>query len=282
MYDNNILNDLIVTTSFTEGVNTNAKNLIFTSLVNGPTTNKLADIDILNVAGRAGRFAKSPVGKIFCINDEVFDSVKKLQDKSLILLENYNYLKQSSHIDYEIDMMEDEYLSEKDKQEKSQLQEEINKLGLTKSDLKTCLNVSNKWKILLYKSFLQLDNNSINEIKEHLNNLLNDDSQKRISSIEFILKHINHALSVNLVNPFPMEEYDIHAFDNKNNCIWTRLYSIYCKGSSKQIIESNIKYVTNEFKNIVNETNGLTKTMVKQRFEDAKKVKETDVKGLDD
>ena len=39
LYEADVLGTLIVTTAFTEGVNTNASNLIFTSLINGPTTN---------------------------------------------------------------------------------------------------------------------------------------------------------------------------------------------------------------------------------------------------
>lgn len=271
MYDNNLLKNLVVTTSFTEGVNTNAKNLIFTSLVNGPNTNKLADIDVLNVAGRAGRFSKSPIGKIFCISNEVFDSVKRLQDASLIMLENYNYLKQSNRIDYEIDMMEDEFLSERDKEEKNKLFQEMKELNLSYNDLKTCLNVSNKWKIILYKSFLELDNKKISKINEYISNLLNEDSQNRTMAIEFVLKYINYYLSKAGVNPYPTENYDIHAFDNSNNCIWSRLYKIYCQGSSKQVIESNIKYILTEFNKLVPNPTNKTKTKVKRKFEDNKK-----------
>ena len=65
LYEENVLGTLVVTTSFTEGVNTNASNLIFTSLINGPTTNRLSDIDVLNVSGRAGRFAQKSIGKIY-------------------------------------------------------------------------------------------------------------------------------------------------------------------------------------------------------------------------
>lgn len=75
LYNKDELKTLIVTTAFTDGVNTNASNLIFTSLNNGPTTNKLSEIDILNVSGRAGRFAKSSIGNINCIDDNVYENV---------------------------------------------------------------------------------------------------------------------------------------------------------------------------------------------------------------
>ena len=74
-----MLTTLIVTSAFTEGVNTCASNLIFTSLVNGPNTNKLSDIDVLNVSGRAGRFAKNTIGRIFCVNNDIYNRVIELQ-----------------------------------------------------------------------------------------------------------------------------------------------------------------------------------------------------------
>lgn len=51
LYEKSSLNTLIVTTAFTEGVNTCASNLIFTSLSSGSNKNKLSDIDVLNISG---------------------------------------------------------------------------------------------------------------------------------------------------------------------------------------------------------------------------------------
>ena len=44
-----------------------------------------------------------------------------------------------------------------------------------------------------------------------------------------------------------MEKYETQAFDSNETCIWSRLYKLYCKGSSKEVIKSNIKYITSEF-----------------------------------
>lgn len=93
LYEQKVLTTLIVTSAFTEGVNTCASNLIFTSLVNGPNTNKLSDIDVLNVSGRAGRFAKNTIGRIFCVNNDIYNRVIELQNTSDVKLENYNYKK---------------------------------------------------------------------------------------------------------------------------------------------------------------------------------------------
>ena len=71
LFEDDVIGTLIVTTSFTEGVNTSASNLIFTSLINGPTTNRLSDIDVLNVSGRAGRFARNSIGKVYFVWNEL-------------------------------------------------------------------------------------------------------------------------------------------------------------------------------------------------------------------
>lgn len=150
LYEQKVLTTLIVTSAFTEGVNTCASNLIFTSLVNGPNTNKLSDIDVLNVSGRAGRFAKNTIGRIFCVNNDIYNRVIELQNTSDVKLENYNYKKGLQRLDFEIEMMDDEYLSDAQKEELKMQQFEIEKMGLSKSDLNISLNVSNNWKIILY------------------------------------------------------------------------------------------------------------------------------------
>lgn len=265
MYNNDLLNTLLVTTSFTEGVNTNAQNLIFTSLVNGPPANKLAEIDVLNIAGRAGRFSKSSFGKIFCIDNTVYNTVKKLQDSSLVMLKNYNYIKQSNHIDYEIDMMEDEYLSDVDKLKKKALYKDIERLGLTLKDLRISLNVSNKWKIVLYESFLNLKTDDLINLTEKITNLLSDESDDRVNSIEFILNYIRECLIKEGIEPYPMEKYETQAFDSTGICVWSRLYKIYCKGSSKEVIKSNMLYITNEFNKLIKDK---TKQKKKKDVED--------------
>ena len=272
LYNNDILGSLLVTTSFTEGVNTNAKNLIFTSLVNGPTINKLADIDVLNVAGRAGRFAKSSLGKVICINSDVYNTVKTLQDASYVKLNNYNYIKQSNHIDYEIDMMEDEYLTTEDKLKKEAIKQEMIELGLTNKDLQISLNVSNKWKLVLYKSFLKQEKEMIERIADALHKLTSEEYTERSQSIGKILTYINIVLSKADINPFPMEDYEIQAFALSGKCNWSRLYNIYCQGSSKQIIETNMKYVVMEFNKILPDSRNKKKSQVKSLFFDNKKL----------
>ena len=253
LYEDNVIGTLIVTTSFTEGVNTNASNLIFTSLINGPTTNRLSDVDILNVAGRAGRFAHKSVGKIYCIYKDVYDKVSQLQNDAQVKLENYNYCIQGhKRIDYELDMIEDEYLSVEESEEKKRTNEEILALGLTSSDLRMSLNVSTKWKLALYKYF-QHHSDILDECYKKSIDLLQVQPHARIAALTYIFSVLKDAFVQAEIEGFACEPYDIKAFDNKGDFIWGRLYRIYCSGKISNVIASNKKYITGKFDDFIQE-----------------------------
>ena len=253
LYEENVLGTLIVTTSFTEGVNTNASNLIFTSLLNGPTTNKLSDIDILNVSGRAGRFAHNSIGNIYCITHEVYQKVLELQNEAAIKLENYNYHNNNlfPRIDYEIDMIDDEYLSNEEKNIKNRIQEEMYFLGLTSQEMQMSLNVSTKWKISLYKYFSSLNNDTLQKCYNASIELLDSQPNKRINSLSFIFNILRESFLQTGIEGFPCKPYEIRAFDNQNGFIWGRLYKVYCSGSISKVIRNNIVFVQKQFNEII-------------------------------
>lgn len=247
LYEGNQIDTLIVTSAFTEGVNTNACNLIFTSLVNGPTNNKLSNIDVLNVSGRAGRFSKSSVGKIYCIDDVVYNKVVELQKNGNIQLENYNYkIGKNNDIrgDYVIDMMDNEYLTPEESILKKETDELRVQLELSKQDLNISLCVPTKWKLILYQS---INVRNIGNLYIACKNIFTDEPDKRIESLDLIFSFIRCAFKNNGINPFPSKPYEIRAFDNSGQFIWGRLYKIYCSGTTKDIIKKNIGYIKKEF-----------------------------------
>ena len=251
LYERKVLSVLIVTSAFTEGVNTCASNLIFTSLVNGPNTNKLSDIDVLNVSGRAGRFAKNTIGRIFCVNKDIYNRVLKLQKTSDVKLENYNYKKELKRLDFEIEMMDAEYLSDEQKAELKAQQIEIEKLGLSKDELNISLNVSNNWKIVLYKHFSELSSDQIEEIHQKIADIFEQKEGECISALEYIFKDLRDVFINDQINVFPQEHYEISPFDKSGDFIWGRLYQIYILGSPKKIISNNIKFISYRFSKII-------------------------------
>ncbi len=254
LYEDDVIGTLIVTTAFTEGVNTNASNLIFTTLVNGPTTNKLSPIDVLNVAGRAGRFAKNSIGRVYCISQEVYDKIIELQDQSLIKLENYNYYQdnQSNKIDYEIDMIDSDYLNDAEKKEKEDISKQIQDLGLTRKELNISLNVSNKWKLILYNYF---NNTDVGKLYEVCKNILNEEISHRFNSLELIFDSIKEAFKYTGINPFPCRPYDIKPYDTNENFIWGRLYRVYSIGKVSEIVKRNMAFIKYKFKEVKNKYN---------------------------
>ncbi|MFG6372864.1 MAG: DEAD/DEAH box helicase [Oscillospiraceae bacterium] len=268
LFEEGVIGTLIVTTSFTDGVNTSASNLIFTSLLNGPTTNKLSDIDVLNVSGRAGRFTRNSIGKVYCITPEVYEKVSQLQREAQIKLENYNYcMQEHKRIDYEIDMIEDEYLSEDERVEKAKTLEDMLALGLTAADLRLSLNVSTKWKIALYKYF-RLHTDQIITSYEKAKDILEAQPSARVDSLNYIFGVLKAAFEAAEIEGFECEPYEIRAFDFHNNFIWGRLYRVYCSGRIANVISSNMKFITGRYESFIKEHNltRITEKRVMQRY----------------
>lgn len=250
LYERKVISLLVVTSAFTEGVNTCASNLIFTSLINGPNTNKLSDIDVLNVAGRAGRFAQNTTGRIFCINEAIYSRVKALQDAHDIKLENYNYKKLPQRLDYEIEMINDEYLDDTQINQKQSLHKEMSILGLSYSDLNISLNVSNNWKIILYRHFLDMEEETVALINQKINDICDDGN--RINAMMVIFQDLDRAFKMNNIDVFPHEPYEIHPFDRSGKFTWGRFYKFYVSGKPKRIISNNMSFIQSRFNAITN------------------------------
>lgn len=264
LYERKIISVLVVTSAFTEGVNTCASNLIFTSLINGPNTNKLSDIDVLNVAGRAGRFAKNTTGRIFCINEAIYTRVKTLQDAHDIKLENYNYKKSLQRLDYEIEMINDEFLNDDQISQKQALYEKMATLGLSYSDLNISLNVSNNWKIILYKHFIDMEESTIAFINQKINDIYDDGN--RINALNVIFQDLNYAFKMHSIEVFPHEAYEIHPFDKSGKFTWGRFYQFYVSGIPKKIISNNITFIQSRFNDITKRQQYTNKAQVESLF----------------
>lgn len=272
LFEDDFLHTLVVTTSFTEGVNTNAKNLIFTSLINGPNSNKLSSIDVLNVAGRAGRFGKNSVGKIYCISSDTYSRIMDLQKEGIIKLENYNYFLEDNNVpkgnllDYEIDMMDEQYLTEEEKNDKNKLYELLDFYRLNSKDLKISLNVSNRWKIYLYDWFIK-DKSKNDNYYNAIINLIDD--VKKTESIEIIFKALKACFMENSINAFPTEVYDISAFDKSGEFTWGRLYKLYSSGTIIDVIRKNKSYIRNKYNLLVKGLNTKNRDTIEAIFKDA-------------
>lgn len=244
LYNNNELNTFIVTTSFVEGVNTNAQNIIITSQYTAK--NKLlTDLDLLNIAGRAGRFGEHSIGKIITIESDVYDRLNEVYN-SIVELSNPNYQYSDEMRDeYAIDMISDEFLNEKEINYKNIIIKAQNDLGLTDDDLKKSLNVSKRWKLILYDFFKKLKKNDFKDRGTIIQNLIDSEPGEVANSLEVIFNDIKEAFKPYNENPFYMAFNDIPPFDKKDNFIWKNLYISHSFNSMKEILKSKKIFVEN-------------------------------------
>lgn len=250
LYERGLLRTLIVTTAFTEGINTDAEHLIITTLVAGPNKNKLTELDLLNTIGRAGRFAKESIGKIYCINKKIYTKAIQVKKNEEIELFNDNYVKKITGLrnDYELDMIDDNYLNENEIERRKQVHNKMKQLDLTLNDLDISLNVSNAWKLQLYEKLSTLETKDIGQIVDIIKHLVSDEG-KRVKAIEFIFRFIKNNIG-EIDNPFPQEIYEISPFDAKEGFIWGRMYGLYASYSTKILIQKNMEYIMNRINHV--------------------------------
>ena len=93
----------------------------------------------------------------------------------------------------------------------SSLHKEMAALGLSYSDLNISLNVSNSWKIMLYKHFLDMEEKDVALINQKINDICDDGN--RINAMTVIFQDLDRAFKMNNINVFPHEPYEIHPFD---------------------------------------------------------------------
>lgn len=201
------------------------------------------------------------------MNNDIYNRVIELQNTSDVKLENYNYKKGLQRLDFEIEMMDDEYLSDAQKEELKMQQFEIEKMGLSKSDLNISLNVSNNWKIILYKHFTKLSCEQIEEIYKRITDIFEQKEGECINALDYIFKDLRDAFINAQINVFPQEPYEISPFDKSGDFTWGRLYQIYVSGSPKKIISNNINFISYKFSQITGNNHYSNKREVESLFE---------------
>lgn len=144
LFNHNAINALFSTTTITEGVNTNAKNIIITSSKKGGKP--LKQFDAKNIAGRAGRFLEHYVGRVIDLNNKFEDIVKSSQE--IIEHKNYDLNSKKDEVDYQI--TKDEYLSQDDKAKLNSILLKIEQLNMPRLVFNSFKVISPTDKISLY------------------------------------------------------------------------------------------------------------------------------------
>jgi len=246
LYNKGIIKTLIVTTAFIEGVNSTAKNIIIASGTTGGNK-QLNNLSLLNIVGRAGRFGTNYMGNVYFIQNDPFQKVIQAKDNG-VKLKNPNYEKNTSSInrtDYELEMIDNEFLNTSELNRKNQVIEILRKNNYDYNELsKISLAVPNVWKALLYE---YLKNNcNINEVKEKVEKIIENDNDKFIESINYIFEILKKAIHLNDSYTFS----GVPPFTKDGKFIWADLYKIHKNDNIKKVLISNKKYIEqkkNEF-----------------------------------
>lgn len=242
LFERDILKILIVTTAFIEGVNSCAKNIIVTS---GYTGGKepLNEMELLNISGRAGRFGKRYIGNVYFIDNTTYKKVYPIRNKG-VKLSNPNYKKNDKKCirnDYEIEMMEDEYLNEAEKIRKKHIIDNATNNNLDYNELfNICINVPMEWKYKLYNYFK--DKNEPEKFKEYIDNIAIEENENVIEGIEKIFYCLKEADV-----PFENKNFsNVSAFKRNGEFLWGILYRTHINGNIKKVLATKKKYILSE------------------------------------
>lgn len=253
LFDRKVIKCLLVTTAFIEGVNSCAENIIITSATTANTI-KLNNMTLLNISGRAGRFGKSSIGNVYVINSDVNEKIKKAKELG-VSISYPNYIKCIDNIirdDYEIDMIDDDYLSDKEKEIKKVIQdykEEIN-LQCTNID-KVAISAPTLWKIRLYNYFLRCKN--IEVIKDIIKKTLSQEKEEVEDGLNKMFIIIRDSGV-----PFGNKDFGISAFSKNGYFIWGKLYIEQLGENIKKILSIRKNKIEGKRKKLGNSSFRLT------------------------
>lgn len=247
LFNRGLLKILIVTTAFAEGVNSTAKNIIITNKTAG-VNQPLTDLDILNLSGRAGRFGCHSKGHVYVTREDLADVLRQT-GKTGVTISNPNYeilRDNENRTDYEIDMIDDNILSKREKEIKQATDIQKQFSGLSDDELNIALGVSRKVKIELYNYFLDSNFVDCNNVRyENIKNLLSNDRTDVVKSLTFIFGELKKA-NINITNDFG----EIPAFNTNNKFIWGIFYAIHSSGNIKDVLKTRKKYIKKEYDEI--------------------------------
>lgn len=241
LFDKGAINCLFVTTAFIEGVNSTAENIILTSGYTGRNIS-LNDMSLLNISGRAGRFGNKYVGNVFFIDDVVYDRVKSVS-KDGVIIKNPNYEKSriiKNRNDYEIEMIDDEFLTINEINRKREIEDRIKEIGIDVEILKnTTISAPNEWKIMIYK-YIDENKEKIEEYKNYIINVSSPENEKVVEAMNNIFIILKNS-GIEFKNDYS----NVNAFTPKGTFIWGELYKYHIDGNIKRIINNTRARVLN-------------------------------------
>lgn len=166
LFNDGDIDTLLSTTTITEGVNTSAKNLIVLNSKKGRKV--LKTFDAKNIAGRAGRFLYHYSGRVIII-DKKFQEILDGSDNE-IKHKNYDELSTKDEIDYFI--TDDEFLNDKDRQDKDRIKEKQEKRGISDEIMQMYKAISHSDKMVVFDNIQRLSTVKKDKLKEFIRKII--------------------------------------------------------------------------------------------------------------
>lgn len=225
LFNEKYLKVLLSTTTITEGVNTNAKNILILSHKKGD--NELKTFDALNIAGRAGRFLQHYSGNVISL-DKKFTKIKE------------GYGEPIKHKNYDIDAPKAEidlfhtgiqYLKPEDIERKETIES-------LQADSEIPLEILDQYKVISKKEkiemFVRISNCTVGELQAIENTIRNYSRNKNITyeGVEVIIKIV-----LPYVKNKNLEGIMTRCQQNRDNCILTALLYSYFRNGFKGMVE---------------------------------------------
>lgn len=244
LFNKGILKIIIATTTITEGVNTNAKNIVVLSHKKG---NKLLKkFDAQNIEGRAGRFLNHYSGRIFII-DKKFSDILEKEDDTI----NHKYF--DKNIDkgaVEVDFVKEPFLNIRDisLKKKNTDYRKMNQLPSILDLSFRTISVEDKYKV--YTSIKQLSHKNLLCIKL----LIDRFNRSRFCDLAGV------QLICDIIRPIVLNSDLAFLIDSRkgknNNSVLTFLISLYLKNS----FSDSVVYYINQGDSIDNAVRKVART----------------------
>lgn len=156
------VNILTSTTTITEGVNTTAKNVVVYS--SKKSTKDLLSFDAKNIAGRAGRFMEHYSGEVISLDSKFIEMLESSGNQ----LTHKNYDEKREKTDIDIDITPPQYLDDRNKKIKEELNAIQLKLELPDYILSQFKVISKRDKMTVFQNIKSLTARSFFEINKFI------------------------------------------------------------------------------------------------------------------
>lgn len=165
LFNSRILNILVCTTTITEGINTNAKNVVVLSGKKG--SHPLKKFDAKNIEGRAGRFMNHYTGRVFVMEGD-FDDVMSGEDE---FIKHKFFDSTVDKADVDLNYVRDEYLTVYDRQRKTEIEQEASQANLSEAIRHSNKTISLHDKAKLHQIVYAMTDSEFKQVKNFIRNV---------------------------------------------------------------------------------------------------------------